>query len=239
MAAHTRKGHSDSDEGSSDQPVPLLTARQRTILSFIRERVEQKGFPPSVREIGEAVGLTSTSSVAHQLRVLEDKGYLRRDPNTPRALLVTDGAEPLPDTTATSTGAEPGSVGDLPDSMVAVPLLGHIAAGGPILAEQAVEETFPLPRELVGEGELFLLRVKGDSMIDAAICDGDFVAIRSQPTAENGEIVAALLDDEATVKTLSRKDGHVWLLPANDSYAPIPGDDARIMGKVVSVLRRL
>ncbi|MCH9719120.1 MAG: transcriptional repressor LexA [Actinomycetia bacterium] len=240
MSAKTRNDHTDSGDGSTEQPVPLLTARQRTILTFIRERVEEKGFPPSVREIGEAVGLTSTSSVAHQLRVLEEKGYLRRDPNTPRALLVTDGAEPLPNTKATSAAEPELERGDaLPDSIVAVPLLGQIAAGGPILAEQAVEETFPLPRELVGEGELFLLRVRGDSMIDAAICDGDFVAVRSQPTAENGEIVAALLDDEATVKTLSRRDGHVWLLPANDSYAPIPGDSARIMGKVVSVFRRL
>ena len=240
MTVSPRNKQTGSSDGSDNQPVPLLTARQRTILTFIRERVEEKGFPPSVREIGEAVGLTSTSSVAHQLRVLEEKGYLRRDPNTPRALLVTDGAEPLPDAETTSAvDIEPESDTALPDSMVAVPLLGQIAAGGPIVAEQAVEETFPLPRELVGEGELFLLRVRGDSMIDAAICDGDFVAVRSQPTAENGEIVAALLDDGATVKTLSRKDGHVWLLPANDSYAPIPGDDARIMGKVVSVLRRL
>ena len=184
-----------------------------------------------MREIGEAVGLTSTSSVAHQLRVLEEKGYLRRDPNTPRAMLVTDDAEPLPT-------EEPASA-VLPDSLVSVPLLGQIAAGAPILADENETESFPLPRELVGEGDLFLLRVKGDSMIDAAICDGDFVVIRSQQTAENGEIVAALLEDEATVKTLSRRDGHVWLLPANDSYAPIPGDDARIMGKVVSVFRKL
>ena len=211
--------------------IPLLTSRQRTILDFIRDRVNEKGFPPSVREIGEAVGLTSTSSVAHQLRVLEEKGYLRRDPNTPRAMLVTDDAEPLPT-------EEPGSA-VLPDSLVSVPLLGQIAAGTPILADENETESFPLPRELVGEGDLFLLRVKGDSMIDAAICDGDFVVIRSQQTAENGEIVAALLEDEATVKTLSRRDGHVWLLPANDSYAPIPGDDARIMGKVVSVFRKL
>ena len=239
MTSGTRSGQAGRDNDSNERPVPLLTARQRTILAFIRDRVEEKGFPPSVREIGEAVGLTSTSSVAHQLRVLEEKGYLRRDPNTPRALLVTDGAEPLPDTQDPDSTSSDSGMPALPDSMVAVPLLGQIAAGGPILAEQAVEETFPLPRELVGEGELFLLRVQGDSMIDAAICDGDFVAVRSQPTAENGEIVAALLDDEATVKTLSRRDGHVWLLPANDSYAPIPGDSARIMGKVVSVLRRL
>ncbi len=225
----------DSTVNETSEAIPLLTSRQRTILDFIRDRVNEKGFPPSVREIGEAVGLTSTSSVAHQLRVLEEKGYLRRDPNTPRAMLVTDDAQPLPE----EETEEPVNTAALPDSLVPVPLLGQIAAGAPILADENETETFPLPRELVGDGDLFLLRVKGDSMIDAAICDGDFVVIRSQQTAENGEIVAALLDDEATVKTLSRRDGHVWLLPANDSYAPIPGDDARVMGKVVSVFRKL
>ena len=150
-------------------------------------------------------------------------------------MLVTDDAQPLPE----EETEEPINAAALPDSLVPVPLLGQIAAGAPILADENETETFPLPRELVGDGDLFLLRVKGDSMIDAAICDGDFVVIRSQQTAENGEIVAALLDDEATVKTLSRRDGHVWLLPANDSYAPIPGDDARVMGKVVSVFRKL
>ena len=225
----------DSTVNETSEAIPLLTSRQRTILDFIRDRVNEKGFPPSVREIGEAVGLTSTSSVAHQLRVLEEKGYLRRDPNTPRAMLVTDDAQPLPE----EETEEPINAAALPDSLVPVPLLGQIAAGAPILADENETETFPLPRELVGDGDLFLLRVKGDSMIDAAICDGDFVVIRSQQTAENGEIVAALLDDEATVKTLSRRDGHVWLLPANDSYAPIPGDDARVMGKVVSVFRKL
>ncbi len=225
----------DSTVNETSEAIPLLTSRQRTILDFIRDRVNEKGFPPSVREIGEAVGLTSTSSVAHQLRVLEEKGYLRRDPNTPRAMLVTDDAQPLPE----EETEEPVNAAALPDSLVPVPLLGQIAAGAPILADENETETFPLPRELVGDGDLFLLRVKGDSMIDAAICDGDFVVIRSQQTAENGEIVAALLDDEATVKTLSRRDGHVWLLPANDSYAPIPGDDARVMGKVVSVFRKL
>jgi repressor LexA len=122
---------------------------------------------------------------------------------------------------------------------VEVPLVGRIAAGGPILAEQSVEAVFPLPRDLVGEGELFMLKVVGDSMIDAAICDGDWVVVRQQADAENGDIVAALLDDEATVKTLKRRDGHVWLMPHNPAYAPILGDQARIMGKVVSVLRRV
>jgi repressor LexA len=120
-----------------------------------------------------------------------------------------------------------------------VPMVGRIAAGGPILAEQEVEAVFPLPRDLVGDGELFMLRVSGDSMIDAAICDGDWVVVRSQADAENGEIVAALIDNEATVKTLKRRDGHVWLMPHNPAYAPILGDNATIMGKVVTVLRKL
>ena len=120
-----------------------------------------------------------------------------------------------------------------------MPVLGRIAAGGPILAEEAVEDVFPLPKEIVGEGSLFLLRVAGDSMVDAAITDGDWVAVRQQPTADNGEIVAAMIDGEATVKTFKRKDGHVWLMPHNEAYEPIPGDDATILGKVVAVLRRL
>jgi repressor LexA len=120
-----------------------------------------------------------------------------------------------------------------------VPLVGRIAAGGPILAEEAVEDVFPLPREIVGEGNLFLLKVIGDSMIDAAICDGDWVVVRQQPVAENGDIVAAMIEGEATVKTFRRRDGHVWLLPHNAAYAPIPGDEATVLGRVVTVLRRL
>ena len=205
-----------------------LTLRQQAILTAIRTSVEERGYPPSVREIGEGVGLTSPSSVAHQLATLERLGYLRRDPNRPRALVVADPAE------AAAPAAAPSPAGT-----VAVPLVGRIAAGGPILAEQDVEAVFPLPRDLVGEGELFMLKVVGDSMIDAAICDGDWVVVRRQPDAENGDIVAALLDDEATVKTLKRRDGHVWLMPHNPAYAPILGDHAQIMGRVVSVLRRV
>ncbi|MFM7146269.1 MAG: transcriptional repressor LexA [Actinomycetales bacterium] len=203
-----------------------LTKRQRAILDMIRSTVEERGYPPSVREIGEGVGLTSPSSVAHQLAALERLGYLRRDPNRPRALVVADEAGP---TTAA----------DRRSDLVEVPILGRIAAGGPILAEQQVEDTFALPRDLVGQGDLFMLKVVGDSMVDAAICDGDWVVVRSQPTADNGDIVAALLDDEATVKTYKRQDGHVWLMPHNPAYAPILGDHARVMGKVVTVLRRL
>lgn len=211
-----------------------LTARQRDILAVIRSTVEERGYPPSVREIGEAVGLTSPSSVAHQLGVLEKKGLLRRDANRPRALVVADESSGTVDTGADVTG-----IGDATPAAAYVPVLGRIAAGGPILAEEAVETVFPLPREIVGDGELFLLRVVGDSMIDAAICNDDWVVVRRQPTADNGEIVAALLDDEATVKTLQRREGHTWLLPHNPAYSPIDGDHATILGKVVSVIRRV
>ena len=201
-----------------------LTPRQRRVLEVIRDSVERRGYPPSMREIGEAVGLTSTSSVAHQLATLQRKGYLRRDANRPRAVEVT-----LP-------GDETGE-GDARPTPAYVPVVGRIAAGGPILAEEVVEDVFPLPRQLVGDGQLFLLQIKGDSMIEAAIADGDWVVVRQQQTATNGDIVAAMLDGEATVKTFKRKDGHVWLLPANAAYQPIDGDDATVLGRVVAVLR--
>ncbi|MGY1603865.1 transcriptional repressor LexA [Geodermatophilus sp. SYSU D00815] len=208
-----------------------LTQRQRRVLEVIRDSVERRGYPPSVREIGEAVGLSSASSVAHQLSVLQKKGWLRRDPNRPRALDVRlPGDHALP--------AAP-VADDAAPAPTYVPLVGRIAAGGPVLAEQAVEDVFPLPRELVGDGTLFMLKVAGDSMVEAAICDGDWVVVRQQPTAENGEIVAAMIDGEATVKTYKRRDGHVWLLPHNPAYEPIPGDDATILGRVVTVLRRV
>lgn len=210
-----------------------LTPRQRKVLEVIRDWVERFGYPPSVREIGDAVGLKSSSSVHHQLRALERKGYLRRDPNRTRAVDVRR-PEDTPSTAPEETDAR-----DLHPAPAMVPLLGNIAAGGPILAEQAVESVFPLPREIVGEGTLFLLNVRGDSMIEAAITDGDWVVVRQQPVAENGEIVAAMIDGEATVKTLKRRDGHVWLIPANPAYDPIPGDEATILGRVVAVLRRL
>ncbi|MCW6010554.1 transcriptional repressor LexA [Micromonospora sp. CPCC 205371] len=206
-----------------------LTARQRRILEFIRDWVERYGYPPSVREIGEAVGLVSPSSVAYQLKELERKGFLRRDPNRPRAVDVRPPNDLLDDETARAQRPAPAYV----------PMLGRIAAGGPILAEQAVEDIFPLPRELVGEGEVFMLQVKGDSMLDAAICDGDWVVVRQQPTANAGDIVAAMIDGEATVKTYRRRDGHVWLMPQNPAFDPIPGDDATILGRVVAVLRRV
>jgi repressor LexA len=210
-----------------------LTPRQRKVLEVIRDAVERRGYPPSMREIGEAVGLTSPSSVAHQLATLERKGFIRRDPNRPRAIEVFG-----PDTTAEREVDGTGERDSLPTPSY-VPLVGRIAAGGPILAEQAIEDVFPLPRQLVGEGTLFLLQVVGDSMIDAAICDGDWVVVRQQPVADNGDIVAAMLDGEATVKTFKRRDGHVWLMPHNPDYSPIDGDHATILGRVTAVLRRL
>lgn len=216
-----------------------LTPRQRKVLEVIRDWVERFGYPPSVREIGDAVGLTSTSSVHHQLRTLERKGYLRRDPNRTRAVDVRSPEESPDAAPATADGTDPGALRAERPSPAFVPLLGDIAAGGPILAEQAVESVFPLPREIVGEGTLFLLNVRGDSMIEAAITDGDWVVVRQQPVAEQGEIVAAMIDGEATVKTFRRRGGHNWLMPANPAYDPIPGDEATILGRVVAVLRRL
>ncbi|WP_333811155.1 transcriptional repressor LexA [Timonella senegalensis] len=223
-----------------------LTTRQRAVLSTVESSLAKRGYPPTMREIGAAVGLTSPSSVKHQLKVLEERGFLRRDPNRPRAIEVVSPLSPSSEVPGTEihndsdasvvrplfTQAETNSSRD-------VPLVGRIAAGSPILAEQDVEDVFTLPRQIVGEGNVYMLKVAGDSMIDAAICDGDWVVVRQQNTAENGEIVAAMLDGEATVKTLKRKDGHVWLLPHNPAYEPILGDEATILGRVVSVLRSL
>nr|WP_235970823.1 transcriptional repressor LexA [Microlunatus kandeliicorticis] len=221
-----------------------LTARQRRILEVIKETVEFRGYPPSIREIGDEVGLASSSSVAHQLKVLQGKGFLRRDPNRPRALEVLLPEDLAADETGPVAGpaderAEEEFAGDARPAPVHVPVLGRIAAGGPILAEERVEDVFALPRQIVGEGTLFLLEVRGDSMIDAAICDGDWVVVRQQPTADNGDIVAALLDNEATVKTFKRTTNQVWLMPHNPAYEPIDGNHASILGKVVAVLRKV
>ena len=224
-----------------------LTVRQRRVHEVIRNSVDRRGYPPSLREIGEAVGLTSPSSVAHQLATLERKGFLRRDPNRPRAIEVVS-----PDSPADMRGYRSGASADDADATYDetgindqrpeasyVPVLGQIAAGVPITAEESVEDVFPLPKQIVGEGQLFQLKVVGDSMIEAAICDGDWVVVRQQPTADNGDIVAAMLDNEATVKTFKRKDGKVWLLPHNPAFDPIDGDHATILGKVTAVLRRV
>lgn len=220
-------------------PRPALTARQQKILDAIRTEIEQKGYPPSMRQIGDMVGLASLSSVTHQLGRLETMGYIRRDPKLPRAIEVLD------ENGVGMHGSASSSLPELPnfevgdEDLVPVPLVGRIAAGGPITAEQSVEDVLALPRQLVGSGKLFMLKVKGDSMIDAAICDGDWVVVREQHTADNGDIVAALLDDEATVKVFRQIDGHTWLMPRNSNYEPIMGDRATVMGKVVSVLRSL
>ena len=220
-------------------PRPALTARQQKILDAIRTEIEQKGYPPSMRQIGDMVGLASLSSVTHQLGRLETMGYIRRDPKLPRAIEVLD------ENGVGIHGSASSSLPELPnfevgdEDLVPVPLVGRIAAGGPITAEQSVEDVLALPRQLVGNGKLFMLKVKGDSMIDAAICDGDWVVVREQHTADNGDIVAALLDDEATVKVFRQVDGHTWLMPRNSNYEPIMGNRATVMGKVVSVLRSL
>lgn len=209
-----------------------LTSRQRRILEVIKDAVETRGYPPTVRELGDAVGLSSPSSVSHQLNVLETKGFVRRDPKRPRALEVI-----LPE--AADLDYDITDIRDSFPQAVNVPMLGRIAAGAPILADEQIEEVFSLPKQIVGNHTTFMLEVRGDSMIDAAICDRDWVVIAKQNTANNGEIVAALLDNEATVKTFMRKDGHVWLLPHNDLYDPINGDYATILGKVIAVIRKM
>jgi repressor LexA len=222
-----------------DQPDPnhVLTWRQRKVLQVIRDSVQRRGYPPSMREIGEAVGLTSTSSVSYQLSTLQSKGYLRRDAGRPRTVEVR-----LPGHPAVRPDAE-APVDERMDiasqEAAFVPVVGRIAAGGPILAEEAIEDIFPLPKQLVGEGTLFLLKVTGESMINAGINDGDWVVVRQQPVAENGEIVAAMIDGEATVKTFKIAGDHVWLMPHNPAFAPIPGEEATILGRVVAVLRKV
>ena len=240
MSRREREGGNVTEipDGPADETG--LTPRQRKVLEVIRSSVERRGYPPSMREIGEAVGLTSSSSVSHQLATLERKGFLRRDPNRPRAIEVrpAEGAAPVSSYRPENVGDETGS-GDARPAASYVPVVGRIAAGGPIVAEEAVEDVFPLPRQVVGEGTLFLLQVRGDSMIDAAICDGDWVVVRQQQVADNGDIVAAMIEGEATVKTFKRRDGHAWLMPHNPAYEPIPGDEATILGRVTAVLRRV
>lgn len=202
-----------------------LPLRQQQILAVIRDWAEANGCAPSTRQIGDAVGLRSTSSVSKHLRSLEDKGFLRRGSAVARQLDVR------PFLAASAPG---GSAGTVP-----VPVVGDIAAGVPILAEEHTDDVLPLPRELVGSGTVFGLRVRGDSMVDAAICDGDVVVVRQQSEAHSGEIVAAMIDGEATVKVLRRRNGHVQLEPRNPAYPVLDGDEAVVLGKVVSVMRRI
>mgnify|MGYP001351634234 CR=1 FL=1 len=218
MAKKTSPAHAET---SSE-----LTARQISILDFIKTATESQGYAPSMREIGDAAGLNSPASVKYQLDILEEKGFIRRDENRGRAMEVV-----LPDSLTGESAPT--------DKTRFIPLVGSIAAGVPITADQQVEETLPLPESLVGKGELFMLKVKGESMINAAICDGDYVVVRQQKDAQNGDIVAAMIDGEATVKTFSRKGGHIWLLPANDDFAPIDGDNCEVLGKVTAVLRSI
>jgi repressor LexA len=203
-----------------------LSDKQREILAFLNETITRVGYPPSMREISDAVGLTSVSSVSHQLTQLELRGFIRRDPNLNRAIEIL-----------VELDANPDAVRVKEDDIVNVSLVGRIAAGVPITADQNIEAVFPLPRQVVGSGNVFMLKVQGDSMIDAAICDGDYVVVREQKTADNGDIVAAMLDNEATVKVFKQRDGHTWLLPQNSAYEPILGDYASVLGKVVAVIR--
>ncbi|APT92382.1 ArsR family transcriptional regulator [Corynebacterium phocae] len=234
-----------------------LSERQRRILDVITDAVMLRGYPPSIREIGDAAGLQSTSSVAYQLKQLEEKGFLRRDPNKPRAVDVRS----FNDDTGTgkrstskasrknsgskesdsAAGFDPRLDSSAESSAVSyIPVVGQIAAGSPITAEENIDTFFPMPVDVVGSGELYMLQVVGESMKDAGILDGDWVIIHSQDTAEEGDFVAALLNgDEATVKELHRDSSGVWLLPHNDDFEPINGNDAKIMGKVVSVFRKL
>lgn len=221
----------------SDPATPdynALSDRQRRILQVIQDAVVLRGYPPSIREIGDAAGLQSTSSVAYQLKELEKKGFLRRDPNKPRAVDLRQ----LPDTERKKRKPQEAKPQDASNARF-VPVLGQIAAGAPILAEENVDTYYPLPEDLLGDGDVFMLQVVGESMRDAGILNGDWVVVRSQPVAEEGEFVAALIDGEATVKEFHRDSTGVWLLPHNDAFSPIKGDEAEVMGRVVSVFRTL
>lgn len=221
---------------AKDLDISTLSDRQRRILEVIRDAVVLRGYPPSIREIGDAAGLQSTSSVAYQLKELEKKGFLRRDPNKPRAVDLRH----LPD--APGKKSKPSTDTDVPEDASTpryIPVVGQIAAGSPILAEENVSSYYPMPEDLLGDGDLFMLQVVGESMRDAGILPGDWVVVRSQPVAEEGEFVAALLDGEATVKEFHKDSSGVWLLPHNDAYSPIDGTNAEIMGRVVSVFRTM
>ncbi|TDD67048.1 transcriptional repressor LexA [Actinomadura rubrisoli] len=213
----------DAFEGLDGSALP---PRQQRILVTIRDWVARYGYPPSTRQIGDAVGLRSPSSVSRHLASLEDKGFLRRGPSVSRPIDVRMFLRDHP-------AREPA------DGSVAVPVVGDIAAGTPISAEEHVDGTLSLPREITGRGTVFGLRVRGDSMIDAAICDGDIVVVRRQPEAHSGQIVAAMIDGEATVKVYRHRDGHVRLEPRNPAYDVIDGDGAVVLGIVVSVLRTI
>jgi repressor LexA len=219
----------DKSQASKPQTPKSLSEIQEKIVEAIVSYRNDKGYNPTMREVGEAVGLSSTSSVSYQLSQLRELGYLSKADAGQRAMDVLKSVPGVNDESGRSAMG----------NVVSIPLVGRIAAGGPILAVENVENHFTLPRELVGNGDLFILKVSGDSMIDAAICDGDWVVVRQQQNADNGDIVAALLEDSATVKVFKQSNGQTWLLPRNSSYDPIDGTHAVIMGKVVSVIRSL
>jgi len=224
-----------------DKPDPdhVLTWRQRKVLHVIQESVRKRGYPPSMKEIADEVGLTSTSSVSYQLATLQKKGYLRRDVGRPRTVEVRLPGQPAARPERARVGAASITATAIPSQEPAyVPLIARIAESGPVIAEEAVEDVFPLPRGLVGEGALFLLRMSGDSMLNAAIADGDYVVVRQQTALADDELVAVTIGGQPTVKTFRRSDGHIWLIPQNPAYAPLVGDDATILGRVVAVLRR-
>ncbi|MCM1173961.1 MAG: transcriptional repressor LexA [Blautia sp.] len=197
-----------------------ITKKQQEILDYIKEEILKKGYPPAVREICEAVQLKSTSSVHSHLETLEKNGYIRRDPTKPRAIEICDDNFQMVRT-----------------EMVSLPVIGRVAAGTPILAEENIESYFPVPADVVPNGESFVLKVKGDSMVNAGIYSGDQIFVHSCNTAHNGDTVVALIDDSATVKTFYKENGHIRLQPENDYMDPIIVDDCQILGKVFGVFR--
>jgi repressor LexA len=228
-------------------PDHVLTWRQRKILRVIRDSVQARGYPPSMREIGDAVGLTSIASVSYQLATLQRKGFLHRDGRRPRTMEVVLPSQRTAEVPGPASGPEAIAPRDLPEP-VYVPMVARIAPGVPLLAEEQIEDVYPLPRQLVGEGTLFLLTMAGDSMISAGIADGDWLVVRQrdehdehdeQDEAADGAIVAAMLDGEAVVRRLKRSDGHAWLIAHHPGFFPLLGDTATILGPVVALLRRV
>ena len=225
-------------------PDHVLTWRQRKILRVIRDSVQARGYPPSMREIGDAVGLTSIASVSYQLATLQRKGYLHRDGRRPRTMEVVLPSQRTAEVPGPGAGPEAIAPRDLPEP-VYVPMVARIAPGVPLLAEEQIEDVYPLPRQLVGEGTLFLLTMAGDSMISAGIANGDWLVVRlldqqnDRDQPEDGAIVAATLDGEAVVRRLKRSDGHAWLIAHHPGFFPLLGDTATILGTVVALLRRV
>jgi len=202
--------------------MQTLTTRQQQVLEGVHQIMREKGYPPTVREIGQRLGLRSSCTVQRHLEALERKGYIKRDRTKARSVEIVRAPDPTM----------------IPVPMIPVPVVGSVAAGRPILATENIEEVFPLPRDIVKDDQCFMLQVEGDSMIEAGIFDGDYVVVRQQPYAENGEIVVALLGDEATVKHFRRRRNHIYLEPANRKMQPIPADDVQIIGKVLMSIRR-